>query len=98
MARHKDGCDGEQVVCEFASIIAVCFATVNHECCANLFKDELQQLNSVSAQAVFVHNHNLLDHAAEHAFQKGVKRFTFEVEATADIGEDVVVWVGCLQI
>ena len=45
-----------------------------------------------------MHNHNLLDHAAEHAFQKGNKRFTFEVEATADIGEDVVVWVGCLQI
>ena len=34
-------------------------------------KEELQELDSVAAQAIFVHDHNLLDHAAQDAFQKG---------------------------
>ena len=41
-----------------------------------------------------MHDHNLLDHSAQDAFQKGKKRFAFEVEATADVGEDAVVRIG----
>ena len=71
---------------------------VNHELSASLLKEELQELDSVVAQAIFVHDHNLLDHAAQDAFQKGKKRFAFEVEATADVGEDAVVGIGSLEV
>ena len=50
------------------------------------------------AQAVFVQLHNFLDHSAQDAFQKGKKTFAFEVEATADVGEDTVVGVGSLEV
>ena len=71
---------------------------MNHELCASLLKEELQELDSVAAQAVFVHDHNLLDHAAQDAFQEGKKTFAFEVEATADVGEDAVVGIGSLEV
>ena len=41
-----------------------------------------------------MHDHNLLDHAAQDALQKGKKTFALEVEATADVGEDAVVRIG----
>ena len=93
MTRHKDG------VCKFAGVIRLsCICAVNHELCASLLKEELQELDSVAAQAIFVHDHNLLDHSAQDAFQKGKKTFAFEVEATADVGEDAVVRIGSLEV
>ena len=66
MTRHKDG------VCKFAGVIRLsCICAVNHELCASLLKEELQELDSVAAQAVFVQLHNFLDHSAQDAFQKG---------------------------
>ena len=66
MTRHKDG------VCKFAVVIRLsCICVVNHELCASLLKEELQELDSVAAQAVFVQLHNFLYHSAQDAFQKG---------------------------
>ena len=40
----------------------------------------------------------ILNAFLEPAFQKGKKTFAFEVEATADVGEDAVVRIGSLEV
>ena len=73
MTRHRYG------VCKFAGVIRLsCICVVNHELSASLLKEELQEFDSVAAQAVLVHAHNSLDHSAQDAFQKGKKTFAFE--------------------
>jgi hypothetical protein len=85
MTRHKDGGDGEQIVRQFSGVICLFILTVNHELRASLLEDKLQEFDSVSTQPVLVHNHNLLDHSSEHAFQKGEKTFALEVETGSDV-------------
>lgn len=83
MLCHENGCDCEQVFCEFlcfASGLWLAALTVNQEFDASLFKDELQQLCCKSCKSVFVHNHNLCDIACDTLVQNGVKPFAVEVD------------------
>jgi hypothetical protein len=86
MSRHKDGGDSEEVISEFTGVFSSSvWRTVNHELCARLLKDELQELGSEATEPVFVHDHNLFDQAGEDAFQNGCKTFAFEVEPASDV-------------
>jgi len=85
MTRHKDGGDGEQVVGEFSGILWFCILTVNHLPSPSFFEDKLQQFAVISTQAVFVHDHNFLDHSSEYSFQKGFFFFAFEVETGSNV-------------
>jgi hypothetical protein len=101
MSRHKDRCNGEQVVSEFLSTIFftddVPF-TVNHEFRANLFEDGLQQVAPEATESVFVQDHNLFDQPIDDAFQNGRKTFPFEVEAATDVCDKLVCGVRFLQL
>ena len=56
------------------------FVTENHEFSASLFEDPFQELESVSAESVFVPDHNFADSAAVDSFQKGLQAWSLEVE------------------
>jgi len=99
MPRHKDRRDGEEVVGELTGVVSgsVC-RTVNHEFSPSALKDGLHEVDSEAAQSVSVHDHNLLDQVAEHGVQKGNKALPLEVDAAANVGDELVVRVGFLQV
>lgn len=98
MARHKVRDDGEEVVSEF--VVAACEVSVavNHEAAVGALEEPLDEFEREAAEAVAVGNHNLLDHACADSFQKGRKTGPAEVEARADVGDEVVVWVGGAEV
>jgi len=81
MTRHKYCGDGKEVVSKLPGVICLFIFTVNHELRASLFEDKLQELDSISTQAVFVHDHNFSHHSLEDSFQKGEQTFALKVEA-----------------
>ena len=70
---------------------------MNHEFCASLCEDPVDQLKSESAQAVSVLNDNRRDKSAVYLVQKGDKSLPFEIEAGSDVLDDFVLGVGFLQ-
>ena len=72
--------------------------TVNHDLGAELFKEEQHEVEAESTQAVFVHDHNLFDHAADDSVQKGLKTFALEVEPASDVGYEGVMREGGAQV
>jgi hypothetical protein len=99
MSRHKDSGDGEEVICEFTGVFSSSvWRTVNHEFCARLLKDELQELGSEATEPVLVHDHNLFDQAREDAFQKGCKAFALKIKPAPDVGDKFVVRVRFFEI
>ena len=98
ISRHKDGSDGKQVVGKFLFTRHVWIFSVNQEFRVGVFEDGLQELDSVSTQSVFVHNHNFSDHTLECAFQKGLKSFSCIIESGGDVVEDDVVGESALEV
>jgi len=100
--RNKEVDNGEQVVCKFGSFVpfvCICLArTVNHELCASLLEDPLDQLRSVAAEAVLVANDNCVDRSFVYASQKGRKSLPLEIEARSDVGEDLVAGVRSAEV
>jgi hypothetical protein len=89
--------DREEVVGKLVLGILVVLE-VNHELCSGFVKDEFDQLNAVSADAIFVGNTHFADISAVDAVQKGFKLGPVVVEAASDFGDDFVCRVGCMKI
>jgi hypothetical protein len=70
---------------------------VNHECDASLFEDVFHEVIGKSAESVSVGHHNSLDASAQYGVQKGLKPFALEVKAGADVGNELMVRVSCLE-
>lgn len=89
ISRHKDGCNGKEVVGKFLAVVVwTVWRTVNHEFCASFRKDGVHKVIPESAQSVTVHDHNLLDHSVDNGVQKGFKTFPFEVDAAPNVGDE----------
>lgn len=100
MTCHKGRADGEEIGGEVAKLVPVAARTVNQEFEAIFCKDVFQEVCGKARQSIFVHDHNFADHAAETAFQNGVQALAplaLEVDARADVADDVVVGVGVLE-
>ena len=69
MAGNKHGDDGKEVVGELLGA-QDWLSTLNHEPSARFLEEELQELEAVATQSVFVPNHNFCDHSAVDSFQK----------------------------
>lgn len=104
MPRHKEGGDGEEVVGKlaWAAPIPVSLGTAqpveNHEFCPSFPKDVLQEFGSKAAQPVPVHDHNLRDISSVDLVHQGAQSLALEVEARADVLDDLVVWVLGLEV
>lgn len=101
MSCHKDCGDGEEVIGKLSFVLFsfdTVRCTVNHEFCASLLKDEVQQVASEATEPVLVQHHNLFDQTVDDAFQNGCKPLAFEVEATPDVGDELVLRVRLLQL
>ena len=98
MPCHKDCRDGEEVVRELSGVRGIFILTVNHEFDQSLCEDQLRELGCVSAESVFVHDHNLSDQSLHNCVQKGEQSFAFEVEARPDVFDDGVVREGRLRV
>jgi len=100
--RNKEVDNGEQVVCELGPLVPfvrICLArTVNHELCASLLEDPLDQLRSVATEAVLVANDNCVDRSFVYASQKGKKSLPLVVEPGPDVGEDFVAGVRSAEV
>jgi hypothetical protein len=72
--------------------------TVNQEPCAHGLKDAFQVVKGEATQAVAVGHHNAADLAVQDAVQKGLKPLAAEVDATADVADDVVGGIGGLEV
>lgn len=96
MTRHKDGCNGEEVLGKFCGSSGttggiVHRAVVNHdESGASLREDEFHELKREATQSVAVGNHNLRDHTAVDAFQKGTQAFAVEIDAAANVADELI--------
>jgi len=94
MARHKGRRDGDEVLGELGRAVGVVEnvvrVLVHHEPRASLAEQVLHELNAEAAEAVPVGDHNLLDQAAVDAVQNGEKALALEVEAAADVGDELV--------
>ena len=66
---------------------------MNQEFSAKFFKEEFQDFDSVSTEAIFVGNHNFRDHSFDNSVQKGLQALSFEVEPRADILDEFMVRV-----
>jgi hypothetical protein len=100
---HEVCRDSQEVVAKFAGkgvsggrwwLFA---ATENHEADVMDFEDPGKEFNGKSCKAVFVGNHNFADLSGEHGTQKGTQPLALPVEARADVGDELVAGVGCLQ-
>ena len=96
IARDKHGDDGEEVVGELAGLGVV--ATVNHDAARGLGADELDEVKGEAAEPVAVGHHNLSDSACEDAFQKGTQAGAAPVDPGGDVGDELVLWVGALEV
>lgn len=92
--------DREEILGELVPVgtcTAVC-AVVNHETHSMALEDGLEKVEGKAAEPVSVGNHNLVDSSLEDEFQKRLQAPSLEVEPRANVGEDLVPWVGLAEV
>lgn len=89
--------DGGQVLGQLV-LVRSC-VTVNHDPDARFRKEPFHELEGESTQSVPMGNHNRAEFATVSSLQKGEEVLPLEVEARADVGEDIQrVWIGRTQV
>lgn len=91
----KDGCDGEQILCQFVKsavliavgngAVGVCSFVKNHDFCVLVLENALDEWVGKAAEAVTIGNHNLGEISLQRAFQNGLKAFSLPINSTPDI-------------
>lgn len=96
MLSDKVGGDGHEIFSEFVLAIRPVL-TDDQDVCTSFRKDSLDEFKGKSTEAVPVLDNHLSDRAFLDCVQKGFKLTSMEVESTANIGVDLVVWVRVLK-
>ena len=70
---------------------------MNHEFDVVFFAKSLHELESKTAQAVFVENHEFCETVSVYGVQKGLDLGSFPVESGSDVVDDLISWVEGLE-
>ncbi len=82
VASHDESSDVEYVVTRLAGVVPAAHQRVeNHDRCAVVFEEPLQELHAASSESVSVGDHNFADSACTYVVQKGEETGAPSVEA-----------------